>query len=389
MGGWALGVRPIGINAGGVVPADELVGRSRELQWLLGQAAPPACGAVLLGDRRIGKTSLLRALEGPLRDAGHLVVRVSAETASLEVFGRALLDALRGTARRHIWPVDLEGEVAVNVGIGRLALKGRSQRGGRDVDVDLFTACAQAARSLGGHQRVVFLLDEITVLAAELARTSQEDAREFLRTLRKARQELPEVAMFLAGSIGLHHAMVGREVTNDLGELHVDVLAEAEARQLAQGLILGGGLAAEEPVAVAREMVTQTSGFPFYLHGTAQLLATRGGAIRPADVADTVAEALDLDLWGTSHYDSRLDGYFGPQADLVRAVLDVIATAPGPVAVDQLAESGEVAVFGAQRPALLRILARLEADHYLRRRGGADEMANGLIRRIWRHQRRL
>lgn len=382
-------VRPIEVNVGGIVPRDEMVGRGAEIDRLLALAAPPAHGAMLLGDRRIGKTSLLRAVEGPLREAGHLVVRVSAETASLDDFEVALLGGLRANRRWESWGVDVAGEAAVHVGIARIGLRGRVSRGAQPHDVDLFAACAQAARKQGPHQRVIFLLDEITVLATELARVAPGDARDFMRMLRRARQEFPEVVMFLAGSIGLHHALPDGTEVNDLTEMHVDVLPTDPALELASGLILGAGLDVAAPREVARAMVAQTSGFPFYLHGTAQLLSQTPGALDAGTVSATIQRALNEDLWNTRHYDTRLDDYYGAQAELARDVLDTIASAEQPLTVDQVLRTAAVAVHGPSRTSTLALLDRLERDHYLRRSGSTTAMANGLIARIWRHVRRL
>jgi hypothetical protein len=383
------GIRPIHVIAGGIVPADELIGRERELARLLQLSAPPAHGAVLLGDRRIGKTSLLGAVEEPLRAAGHLVVRVSAETDSLDKFGQDLLKGLRADPRKGLWDIQMEGEAAVNVGLAKFTLRGKTQRGSKQVEDDLFAACARAARRSGSQHRVIFLLDEITVLASELAKRSQDEAREFLRTLRRARQELPEVGMFLAGSIGLHHALTDQTVVNDLTRIHVDVLAPEDATTLALGLIKGAELPLRDPSAVAAEMVAQSSGFPYFLHGIADLLSQCGRQVTPQDVRSVFQAALDQNSWSTKRYDERLDGYYGPEAELVRAILDTVALSGGAVGLAALEEAAAVAKFQPVRTQLINLLDRLEADHYLRRSGNASQMASGLITRIWCHVRRL
>ncbi len=382
-------VRPIEVNVGGIVAQEDLVGRDGEIDRLMSLAAPPAHGAMLLGDRRIGKTSLLRTLEQPLREAGHLVVRVSAETSSLDDFARALQAGLMVEPRLGSWGIHLEGEAAVRVGIAQISLRAKAQRGAGSREADLFATCARAARAQGPHHRVVFLLDEITVLATELAREAPGDARDFLRTLRRARQEFGEVVMFLAGSIGLHHALPDGTEVNDLVEMPIDVLDQPEAMRLAEGLILGSGLTVTEPRAVAAAMVAHTSGFPFYLHGTAQLLTERRGVVDPGAVAQEVRRALDLDLWNTQHYDSRLDDYYRGEAELVRDILDTIATAEKPVSADEVLQTSAVAVHAPTRTRLLTLLQRLERDHYLRRTAQSTAMANGFIGRIWRHVRRL
>ncbi|MGV1004335.1 MAG: AAA family ATPase [Candidatus Nanopelagicales bacterium] len=384
-------LEPIEPNAGGIVESEELVGRGAVIGRLLKFSAPPHAGAILLGDRRIGKTSLLRAVEERLRDAGHLVVRVSAETASLEGFARSLAAGLRCNPRWKNWEFDLSGEGSVTVGVGKVTVGMKARRVAEAAEKDLFAACAQAARQAGPHYRVIFLLDEITVLAGALAKDSPREALEFMHMLRRARQEVPEVAMFLAGSIGLHHAVDDLTVVDDIQTEDVDVLEPPAARELALRLILGARLPVVDSDAVAAAMVTQTSGFPYYLHGLAQLLQQEADAtpVTAATVARVFQDALDQALWNIRHYDSRLDSYYGAHAELVRQVLDAIATADTPLTPEKLLAVPVIAQFDPGRDKLLRLLARLEADHYLRRRGHRDEMANALIRRIWRQLRRL
>src|ERR1700712_1480723 len=89
----SLQIRPMTTNPGGVVDPDDLVGRGDELEQL--RQSVLTGGAKLLGDRRLGKTSLLRLLELDLQAAGHTVIRVSAETDDPEVFSRNLIEAMR------------------------------------------------------------------------------------------------------------------------------------------------------------------------------------------------------------------------------------------------------------------------------------------------------
>jgi AAA+ ATPase superfamily predicted ATPase len=78
-------VRAMITNPGGVVDAADLIGRARELHRLL--ASVDTGGAKLLGDRRMGKTSLLRALSTSLDEVGHTVIRLSGESSDPEKFG--------------------------------------------------------------------------------------------------------------------------------------------------------------------------------------------------------------------------------------------------------------------------------------------------------------
>src|SRR4051794_15141721 len=108
-------IRPMTTNPGGVVDPDDLIGRDRELNRLMRSVTTG--GAKLLGDRRMGKTSLLRVLEQQLRMAGHTVVRVSAETEDPAVFSRNLIEAMR--ANRVLgrewgrWQQEFGGELTI------------------------------------------------------------------------------------------------------------------------------------------------------------------------------------------------------------------------------------------------------------------------------------
>lgn len=375
-------IEPLAINAGGLIAPADLVGRDALIAQLLQLAGSGASGALLLGDRRIGKTSLLGAIEQPLRDAGHVVVRVSAETESLETFERALLQALRKNPRR--WNIDLGAEAKVSVGFGSITVNGKASRDQQPAEQDLFTL------ALGDDDPylVVFLLDEITVLATSLPR---EEAGEFLRTLRRARQSSPRIVMFYAGSIGLHHAALDDTEINDLVKLHVDVLEPDDAQLLAKRLLASIELPVTSLDDVAGEMARLTSGFPFYIHGLAnQLQLGTYSEVSPADVQAAFDEAVRQDLWNIRHYDARIEQYYGQDdAELVRAVLDHIARSDAPVTVDQLLEVPGVAAHAPNRTHLLALLGRLEQDHYLRREGNGDVMANDMIRGFWIHLRRL
>lgn len=354
---------------------------------LLAYAAPPHHGALLLGDRRIGKTSLLNAIQGPLIDAGHLVVRVSAETDSLERFADSLLTALRASAGPN-WAFGMEGQITVNVGVAAITVRGQAIRGKEIVEHDLFSLCEQSARSRGPY-RVVFLLDEITVLATQLARDDPDRAREFLRMLRRARQSSSRIAMFLSGSIGLHHALPDEVEVNDLQRVHVDVLPRSDALVLARGLIRGGELNVTSETGVADTMVELTHGFPFFIHGLAQELQNRGGSISSEDVQAAFSRCLAEDSWNVRHYRARIDDYYQEDAFVALALLDLIALTDHPIGVDELMEVAPVAIHAVSRDDIMSVLARLEADHYLRRVGNKNTMANGLMRAFWLHLRRL
>jgi hypothetical protein len=379
-------------NPGGVVDPADLIGRGRELERL--QRSVNTGGAKLLGDRRMGKTSLLRAVSSSLDEAGHTVIRISAESKDPEKFGRDLVAEMRRNRvlRDHVrrWEAELGGELKVNAGVGGLRLTGKAARPRVEVEDDLFRACADACHHLKPY-RLVFVFDEITALASRLSRLGPGGPEEFLRSLRVSRQELSGISMIFAGSVGLHHVLAEQSPVNDLDPVTVGPLSQPDALYLARCLLRGIGIPEVDELRVAHSIVEQTCAIPFYIHRLVQDLAERGAnRLTEADIAAMVDDALRDDRWEMQHYRDRIPRYYGDDAELVRSMLDEYATADQPLTVEYIVDrlsSTELAQ-QARRPAVLSLVGRLEDDHYLVRVGAADRFATSLLRRAWLEMRR-
>jgi hypothetical protein len=73
---------------GGIVRPDDVVGRIRDAEAVA--ASLPHSGAVLVGDRRHGKTSLSRVVQQNAARSGALVIATSAERETYGEFVAAL-----------------------------------------------------------------------------------------------------------------------------------------------------------------------------------------------------------------------------------------------------------------------------------------------------------
>lgn len=378
---------PIQANLGGPVDPADHIGHGAEFTEVLRSVA--GVGALVTGDRRMGKTSLLRKVEHVL-SSEHVVVRISAETDDPELFGRRLLDVLRG---HRVFAEELaRWSVAVDVGWRGVRIRREDTGGsaGPDDADDLFRwAAARAAPA-----RLVVILDEIAVLAMAIERRRAGGAVEFLRGLRRPRQEAGNLAMVLAGSVGLHHALVDTTPVNDLQRVRVGPLAADDAAFLARCLLLGEQVAVSDEAAVVAAMVEAADAIPYFLHHLAHAAQRRGGAVLDPGGVWALRDAALVDPddpWNLRHYRDRLPGYYGPDAELAGHVLDAVATADAPLNLSQLA-SRLAAVELDVRPSrddLLALVERLEADHYLARRGAADTFASRIVRDAWRAMRRL
>ncbi len=373
-------------NLGGPVDPDDHVGHSSELDQVL--LSTEHVGSLVTGDRRMGKTSLLRKAE-QLLGQEHVVLRISAETDDVVLFGRRLLDVLRG---HQVFADELDRwSVAVDVGYGGVRLR-RQPAGAtseEDQSDDLFAWAARRA----APGKLIVILDEITVLASAIEHGRPGGGLEFLRSLRRPRQELENVAMVLAGSVGLHHAVPDSAPLNDLQKVRVGPLATDDAVLLARCLLLGEEIVTSDELAVARAMVAASDAIPYFIHHLASAARRHGGVITPGVVESFRGEALTDpdDPWNLRHYRDRLPGYYGANADLAGHILDAFAKVDGPLDIERL-----TSLLGAvdldPRPAradLVRLVEQLESDHYLRRDGAADEFAYRILRDAWRAMRRL
>jgi hypothetical protein len=376
---------PIAANPGGPVDPEDHIGHDVELHTVLRSTAD--VGALIVGDRRMGKTSLLRKVERVLAPE-HVVLRISAETDDVDLFAGRLLESLR----KHSAFADELARWSADIDVTWRGIRLRRQGGaGSEADQswdDLFRwAAARAAPA-----RLVVLLDEIAVLVAAIERQRPGGAMEFLRSLRRPRQDLDNLAMVLAGSVGLHHAVPDSAPVNDLHTVRVGPLAFDDAVFLGRCLILGEAIAVSDDTAVAEAMARAADSVPFYIHLLAVAATRADGVLDPAGVVALRDAALSDpdDPWKLRHYRERLADYYGDRRTLAMHVLDLYAGAEQPLDIDDVA-AGLAAVELDDRPTrdeLIRLVEQLESDHYLRRTANADTFSSLILRDAWRHLRR-
>ena len=280
---------------------------------------------------------------------------------------------------------------AVDVGYAGIRLKRRSGEAGPEEETtdDLFAwAAAQASPA-----KLVVIIDEITVLASAIDKEHPGGALEFLRSFRRPRQELGNVAVILAGSVGIHHAVRKPEPVNDLRRVRVGPLADDDALLLAQCLILGADVHVEDPGKVAAAMVDASDGIPYFLHHLAAAAQRQGGTLAAEDVwrFRDIALTDPDDPWNFRHYRDRIPDYYDDDRDVVTAVLDAHAVVDRPLRLEELSNvlAGIEPKFRPSRDDLLRVLEDIEADHYLVRTGDETVFASRILRDAWRAMRRL
>lgn len=378
-------VPPRRLAIGGIPPLEDIVGRDA-LRLACVRALDSGHGCRLTGDRRHGKTSLLRIVEASCRERNDAVVRISAERATLADFVQALSSQLSQAGSPVAAELD-RWSLGVDFGI----LKADRHAAARTLD----QLVSSTIGWLGGR-RLYLLIDEVPILALRLERSEPGAGADFLHLLRRLRQDFSgSLDMALSGSIGFHHVTVSG-VVNDVETVEVGPLRHEDAVGLAASLLLGETVPTTDPRGVAEAIADQAEAIPFYVHHLIKSAFTRaaiGRSVTPDVVPQLVEEALTHpdDPWDMKHYRRRIADYYGSdRADLVTAVLDIYADAGAAVGVDEV-ERLLAAVDLRDRPTrqgLADLVGLLEADHYLTRVGNASRWASELVCRAWLAQRR-
>lgn len=390
------GVNPIPVNFGQPDPA-HVVGRERELSEIRSHLVAGS-SVLLTGERRIGKSWVLRALQAsPPKDWIPVYAdceRVSDVEHLLRIVTDRVVEQLPLPDRALEWLRD----------------SGLDKVGGVPLPLakhEPYEDLQRLVRIVGsqGH-RLLLLLDELPILAQELAKRGDDQALRLLRTLRALRlEESSALRQVLAGSIGFHHVLAGSaEImasVNDLFAVPVGRLDTEGAVLLARRLLAGIGVDTRPNDPVAAATAEAADGIPFYEHLLVAGLAERSRAGLPLDVdavwsTRTAALEAGHDPWKIRHYIERIKEYFGPDERLALALLDVIALAGDDgVTFDGLldrvgVDEAVALLYGATEPEAVRaILARLRLDHYVDRDGPRFRFCFSVVRQGWVEQRYL
>lgn len=221
-------------------------------------ATLPTGGAVLVGDRRHGKTSLSRLVQRSATAQGAMVVAVSAERETFAEFITTLAAEL-AASHDPAWATELtKWRLTVTAGPVKLERTGQAA-GALD---DLLHRAIDRARG-----RLLALFDEVTILARNLERQNPGTGDSFLHLLRRFRQEnTGRIATVLSGSIGFHHVSADAPSTvNDIPKIAVGPIRSDHAAYLAECLLLGSDTPTVDPPAVAAAIAAAAENVPYYI----------------------------------------------------------------------------------------------------------------------------
>ncbi|HEX7289922.1 MAG TPA: hypothetical protein VF250_02235 [Conexibacter sp.] len=389
------------VNPGGDLTPGQVVGRDPFVASLWDAIRRQS--VVLTAERRMGKTSVLRKMVAEPAAGTFPIMRTLQWMTSPEEWVRGLLAdterALPGLLRRSL------GERLSRAGVKRIDIshfgvefEPTSNQGWKDVAGDTFAVLDREP-----DVSIVLLWDELPhMVAAVRDNRGPLVARELLDTLRALRETYCRVRMVFSGSLGLHHVVNGLRPhggmwapAHDMLLLDLPPLDAGDATYLAGELLRNERLRCDDRAEAAAAIADEVDGAPYYVHHVVHQLrgrqrSRRCGAIEPALVRTVVEQALrdPLDPWQLQHYVDRVDAYYGPDADTVKAVLDVLAVAGGPLTLEQLHSQIAAHLVPPSRERLRDLLVLVCKDHYLTG-GPAYAFRLSLVRRAWAMRRGL
>lgn len=396
-------------NPGGLVSSKDVVGRDGliRLLWRLlhGDKSPEGQSLVLVAERRMGKTSVVRKMADEAPPGVKVLIRdVAGLNTTLEFTGRLLSDALPHFSKREratktlgdLW--DKLGGVEVG---GVIKFPPTAATHWKEL-------LERVIEQIGAIEdtRFVLVWDEFPLMLQNIAREeSLAQAKALLNNLRALRQSYPRgPRMVYTGSIGLHHVIAelrdagnyANSPVNDMKTEEVPPLAAADARALATALFVGESLGPDPGGVAAAHLATAVDGVAFYIHQVVHALFRHQLPATPENIDNVINDALvdALDPWDLQNFRTRLKPYYGASAPVANAVLEALAAAEtltldallGQLSLRLASQGSPLAkrIVSGERSALSELVELMMKDHYLvRRTDGALRFRFGVLRRWW------
>lgn len=248
---------------------------------------------------------------------------------------------------------------------------------------------------------VVFFWDEMPMMLDNIKkREGEQVAMEVLDTLRAFRQTYTNLRMVFTGSIGLHHVITALKQkgyssspTNDMYVEEVPPLSADSAEELAQLLLMGEKIQADDPAITAQAIAQGVDCVPFYIHHVVDQLRQANGATDAAAIEELITTCLtdEKNRWDLEHYRERIETYYVADEQMFALhLLDILAATDAWLSFDELFNLLKTRVVTEDQEQIRHVLKMLQRDHYLvRKSDGKFGFRFQLIRRWWQWERGL
>lgn len=387
------------IRVGTVVQGEDFFDREHILDEL--REHLESSSLLLLAPRRVGKTSLMRKLEGDARSRGWRCFHLDVAACRDEFdFIRRLYEEAAKTdpaLSKHF-------KEAVDAFKGFLGRIRKISGGGANIELDTAEALTwnewgkrliDLLKSVEGNWLIQ--IDELPVFLLNVLHEDGDNGwsriQLFLNWLRTLRQESDNIRWVFAGSIGLDtvarkHNLV--KTINDLRITHLGAFDDPTARSFLAELGSSYGMALSKE-AIDRILERLGWPLPYYLQlifdRLHSLYPQKGASPSPGDVDKAYEELLAadkrnyFDTW-SERLDEQLDKV---DADLARIVLAEICRDPKGTSTDTLKQAlaNRIADADERGRSLKDLLSTLETDGYVVTENGRTFFRSGLLRDYW------
>jgi hypothetical protein len=243
----------------------------------------------------------------------------------------------------------------------------------------------------------IFFWDELPLAVENIRRESgAAAAMSVLDCFRAIRQTYRNIRMVYTGSIGLHHVIDKlREAgyknapINDMYQCELLPLADEDALDLAQQLLIGENIATNSLPEVSAEIIQAVDAIPFYIHHVVDRLRGKSRPIAITDVMAVIDQSLEqINVWDLGDYEDRIQKYYlEDRYNLALQALDELAFTDRSLTFGDLLNLVKIQTADVDKEAFRKLLRLLEQDHYIAREvGGGYYFRFQLIKKYWQIQ---
>lgn len=377
-------------NPGGEIAPQEIIGREKLIQDIWSRLEQQSL--ILIGERRIGKSSTLKKMAS---EKNHKMLPIYRDLENIRT------------------PIEFVEKVWQDIEIN-LQKIGKAQKvrnllsqiqnsqfiGFRFPQIaekhwkNLLTLAIEDLVTMQ-QQQIVFIWDEIPHM---LENFPENSAMEMLDTLRSLRQTYPDLRMIFSGSIGLHHIFKNlqksgyrNDPTNDMYTIDGQPLSLEDAIQLAYYLIEGENIATFNVAKSARDIAEAVDCIPFYIHHLINQLKTIKEEVTQSAILNIVEQSLlnPLNPWKMDHYRERIDNYYTEEQKIYALnILDLLAINP-PTTFQKLWQVLYSDPQTNDKEMARTIIRLLMKDYYLVQTGSIYSFRYQLVKQYWRLSRGL
>jgi hypothetical protein len=245
----------------------------------------------------------------------------------------------------------------------------------------------------------VFFWDELPLAIENIRRDhGNSTAMSVLDNFRSIRQTYHNIRMVYTGSIGLHHVLgelrsagYRNAPINDMYSLNLPPLAEEDAMDLAQQLLIGESLATAGLTEVSTAIVQAVDRIPFYIHHLVASLKNQQQPLTVLAVTEVLSKSLeDINVWELGDYAERIEKYYlEDKYELAIQTLDELSITDRTLSFSELLQLVGNQVSVTEKEKFRQVLKLMILDHYIARdSAGSYGFRLQLIKRYWQIQRR-